>query len=56
MTILLQDLMPMECLQVWGGDALRTLHVFIMFSSCPQKLWDFHRGSSVGQDNLTKAN
>jgi len=41
---------------VWGGDALRTPHVSIMFWSCPQKLWDFHHGSSVGQDNLTKAN
>jgi len=44
------------CLQVWGGDALRMLHVSVLFWSCSQKLWDFHPGSSVGQDNLTKAN
>ncbi len=35
---------------------LRTLHVSIMFWSCPQKLWDFHRGSNIGQVHLTKAN
>jgi hypothetical protein len=35
-----------------------TIHV--IFPTCTYnglyKLWDFHRGSSVGQDNLTKAN
>ncbi len=44
------------CLQVWGGGALRTLHVSLMFWSCPQELWDFHYGSSVSQVHPTKAN
>jgi hypothetical protein len=44
------------CLQVWGGDALRMLHVSIMFWSCPQKLGDFYCGSTVGQVHPTKGN
>jgi hypothetical protein len=55
-TILLQKLNEKGCSQVSGGDALRMLYVSIMFWSCPQNLWDFHGGFSVGQVHPTKAN
>jgi hypothetical protein len=54
--ILPQYLMKRGICRCGDGDARRTLHVSIMFWSCAQKLWDFQCGSSVGQDNLTKAN
>jgi len=44
------------CLQLWGGDALRMLTcIYNVFEAAPQKLWDFHGGSSVGQVQSLKS-
>jgi hypothetical protein len=43
------------CLQLWDGEALRTLHVSIMFLKLPPKTLGFHGGYSVGQVQSLKS-